>query len=208
MDVHQLQDRIYWGLNRAGNILGRATDAYRPVGASNPLDRGNRYLQLYASFGRADGDFGQAVGYEVAVWRGYFDASYTRVGDYLVHEHDVWFIAAQHSLLPVLCVKTNHVISVSRQIAPTPGSLADTASAHTNITLISGWPASLLGTGTEGRPSTQLPGDTRIPSVTALLPSVHEQKLQPADIITDEYGTIGIVVAAELSDLGWLSTAV
>jgi len=61
----------------------------------------------------------------------------------------------------------------------------------------------MLGTGTEGRSATQLPGDTRIPTVTALLPSIHGQTIEPADIITDEYGASGIVVATELSDLGW-----
>jgi hypothetical protein len=61
----------------------------------------------------------------------------------------------------------------------------------------------MLGIGTEGRSATQLPGDTRIPTVTALLPLVHEQTVEPADIITDEYGTSAIVVTVELSDLGW-----
>jgi hypothetical protein len=42
-----------------------------------------------------------------------------------------------------------------------------------------------------------------ISGVIALLPSVHGQILQPQDIITDEHGTSGIVIAAELSDLGW-----
>ena len=65
------------------------------------------------------------------------------------------------------------------------------------------WPASVLGTGTEGKSPAHLPGDTTVPNVMMLLPSSHGQILQPADLITDESGTKGIIVAAELSDHGW-----
>jgi hypothetical protein len=203
MDSDHLQDRVYWGLNRMANKMGRVTDAYRPDGDSNPVDRSNRFLQLRAAFSRADGSFAQPVGYEVAVWRGYFDGSYTQAGDYLVQKNDIWFIASQHSLLPVLCVKTNRVISITRQIVPATGASTTPTTAATSINIISQWPASVLGTEAQGRPITQLPGDTRIPTVTALLPSIHGQILQPADVVIDELGTTRIVVAAELSDLGW-----
>jgi hypothetical protein len=203
MDVDHLQDRLYWGLNRTASILGRVTDAYRPHGAADPLDRSNRYLQLPAAFSRSDGNFAQPTGYGVAVWRGHFDASYTRTGDYLVQEHDIWFIAAQQSLLPILCVKTNRLISITRQQTPTTGAYNDAGNVNSAINVISRWPASLLGISTEGRSPTQLPGDTKIPTVTALLPSIHDQVVRPADIVTDEDGNTGIVVAAELSDLGW-----
>lgn len=203
MDVDHLQDRLFWGLNRMANKIGRVTDAYRANGVSHPLDRSNRFLQLHAAFSRADGNFAQPVGYEIAMWRGYFDASYTRVGDYLVHKHEIWFIAAQHSLLPVLCVKTNRVLSVTRQTIPPSSTSTATTATSTSFAVISRWPASVLGTATEGRPETQLPGDTRIPTAIALLPATHEQILQPADVVTDELGNSALVVAAELSDLGW-----
>jgi hypothetical protein len=203
MDANHLQDRVYWGLNRIANIMGRETDAYRSTGPVNPIERSNRYLRLLAAFSRADGNFAQSVSYGAALWRGHFDASYSRVGDYLVQDDKIWFIAAQQSLLPVLCVKTNHVISIARQTVPTTGSSSDPVNASSMTTIISQWPASLLGTGTEGKPPTHLPGDTIIPNVIALLPSIHGQIVQPTDIITDENGSNSIVVAAELSDLGW-----
>jgi hypothetical protein len=203
MDTDHLQDRLYWGLNRMANKMGRITDAYRANGASDPLNRSNRFLQLRAAFSRVDGSFSQPVGHGIAHWRGYFDASYTRVGDYLVHKHDIFFIAAQHALLPVLCIKTNRILSITRQVVSTTSASASPETVTSSIDIISHWPASVLGTGTEGRPVTQLPGDTGIPSAIALLPSTHEQILQPADVVTDELGTISIVVAAELSDLGW-----
>jgi hypothetical protein len=202
MQASHIADRINWGLNRTAKILGRETDAFRANGTSQPLDRTNRYLRLRAAFSRSDGTFGQPVGYGIATWRGYFDASYTRVGDYLVQEQDVWFIAAQDSLLPVLCVKTNAVLSVVRQIAPSTGT-STPRSEGTTADIISAWPASVIGIGSQGRPPTQLPGDTTIPNMTVLLPATHQQQLQPSDTIIDQYGSTSVIVSAELSDLGW-----
>jgi hypothetical protein len=203
MDVDRLQDRLHWGLNRAANMMGRMTDAYRPIGVSDPLDRSNRYLQLRAAFSRADGNFGRAIGYGVAIWRGIFDASYTRVGDYLVQDHDIWFIAEQQCLLPILCVRTNRVISITRQITPSTETSPNTVNANSMITVISQWPASVLGTGAEGKSPTGLPGDTTIAKSIALVPSVHGQIVLPTDIVTDDLGINSVVVAAELTSLGW-----
>jgi hypothetical protein len=203
MDVDHLQDRFYWGLNRTANVLGCETDAYRPIGDSNPIDRPNRYMRLRAAFSRADGNFSQPVGYGIALWRGYFDASYTRVGDYLVQGNDIWFIAAQRSLMPVLCIKANRVISIKRLLDPANGGPDDATVPNSTIAIISRWPASMLGINAEGKPSTHLPGDTTTPNVIALLPSTHEQILRPTDIVTDDQGSHGIIVAAERSDLGW-----
>jgi hypothetical protein len=203
MDVNHLQDRLDWALNRAANIMGRVTDAYRPVGISDPLDRSNRYLQLRAAFSRADGNFARSVGYGVAIWRGMFDASYTRVGDYLVQGHDIWFIVEQQYLLPILCVRTNRVISITRQTAPSTTTSTSAVNASSMVTVISQWPASVLGTGAEGKSPTGLPGDTTIAKSVALVPSVHGQTLLPTDMVTDDLGINSVVVAAELTNLGW-----
>jgi hypothetical protein len=203
MDVNHLQDRLDWALNRAANIMGRVTDAYPPVGISDPLDRSNRYLQLRAAFSRADGNFARSVGYGVAIWRGMFDASYTRVGDYLVQGHDIWFIVEQQYLLPILCVRTNRVISITRQTAPSTTTSTSAVNASSMVTVISQWPASVLGTGAEGKSPTGLPGDTTIAKSVALVPSVHGQTLLPTDMVTDDLGINSVVVAAELTNLGW-----
>jgi hypothetical protein len=203
MDADHLQDRLDWGLNRAANIVGRVTDAYRPVGNSDPLDRSNRYLRLRAAFSRADGNFTRAIGYGVAIWRGMFDASYTRVGDYLVQDHDIWFIAEQHYLLPILCVRTNRIISITRQATPSTETSTGAVNSNSMVTVISQWPASVLEAGTEGKSPTGLPGDTTIAKSITLVPSVHGEIVLPTDIVTDDLGVNSVVLAAELSNLGW-----
>ena len=63
MQPAALQDRIRWGMNAAARKIGASTDAYRPSGASTPLDPVNRFLRLPAAFSGIDGNFGRPVGY-------------------------------------------------------------------------------------------------------------------------------------------------
>src|SRR5579883_3175744 len=100
VDPKVLQDRIYRGLNAAARAIGADTDAYRPRGPADPLDRAFRFLRLRAAFTAHDGTFAHPSGYGEALCYGVFDAAYTQPGDYLVQDNAVWFIAAQQRLLP------------------------------------------------------------------------------------------------------------
>ncbi len=203
MDERDIQDRLYWGLNRAAKILGRPTDAYRSGDLSDPLLPGSRFLRLPAAFTHADGNFSKIVGYGQAAWRGYFDGAYTRVGDYLVQGADIWFIAAQSALLPILCIKTNKYLTVTRTAAPETGAAYGAGVQGTTATIISKWPASVLAATSGQKPPAGLPSDVTMSSWTALLPSKHGQLLQSSDVVSDENGTLGVILSAELSDLGW-----
>ena len=203
MDATHLQDRVNWGLNRAAKVLGHPADAYRPHGASNPLDKSNRYLRLRAAFGRPDGNFRLAIGSGNSVWRGYFDAAYTRVGDYLVQNDDIWFIATQQSLLPVLCVKTNRLVSIVRPSPPTTGVSYGGASQASAVRILADWPASVLGIDGGDKAGAGIAGDVTMPVSVVLLPASHGQFVRPSDIVVDERGMSLMVVAAELSDFGW-----
>ena len=203
MDAAYLQDRVYWGLNRVANKIGHITDAFRPVGTCDPLDQSNRYLRLKAAFGRADGNFAKAVGYGDPAWRGYFDASYTKVGDYLVQGTDIWFIVSQQSMLPVQCVKANKLISISRPAVPDTGASYGSGTAAPNEIVLARWPVTLLGIGSRDKPPAQLPGDTTLSAWTAYLPVIPDCTIRVSDFVTDASGGIGIVSAAESTDLGW-----
>jgi hypothetical protein len=115
MDVARLQDRINWGRGTAARILGVAAHAYRPLGANDPISKQNRFLRLPAAFYSGEQAVWQANGYGNAVWHGLFDAAYTRPGDYLIRPDGTWFITDQPPLLPVLCVRTNRLVSLPRQ---------------------------------------------------------------------------------------------
>ena len=161
-----LQDRIHRGLNAAARAVGADTDAYQAVrrlGATctgEPVPAPARRLHS-----RIDGRFTRPNAYGEALWHGIFDAAYTRPGDYLVQAGCVWFIAAQQRLLPVLCVKTNRIVSFWRPAAPsTTGVNAyGGVTTATNDALLTNWPASMLGTAGGGHPSADLPSDSSVP---------------------------------------------
>jgi hypothetical protein len=204
----ELQDRVYRGLNAAARAIGADTDAYRPSGLSDPLALTNRFLRLRAAFTAPDGRFLRPNGYGEALWHGVFDAAYTRGGDYLVQDGSIWFIAAQQRLLPVLCVQTNRIVSFLRPAAPSNTGVNSYGGvvSITNTPLLAAWPASVLGVSAGGRTDTALPSDSSIPSWTVLLPAFPGVILRPADLMTDDLERNAVVLAAELTGLGWRVT--
>jgi hypothetical protein len=209
MDPAHLQDRIHWGLNTAARAIGIPTDAYRPSGTSEPLDPTNRYLRLRAAFTAPDGRFARPNGYGDALWHGVFDAAYTRPGDYLMRQEAIWFVAAQQRLLPILCVRTNRVVSFRRPATPanTGVNTYGGVTTATNTPLLTNWPASVLGASGGGRPDGNLPSDGSIPYWTVLLPAFPGVILRPSDLMTDDLERNAVVAAAELTELGWRITA-
>jgi hypothetical protein len=208
VDPLKLQDRVHWGLNIAARAVGADADAYRPAGFSDPLALENRYLRLRAAFTARDGKFTHPNAYGDALWYGIFDAAYTRPGDYLVQADTVWFIAAQQRLVPVLCVQTNRVVSFSRPAAPASTGVNTYGGVitATNEVLLTNWPASVLGVVGRGHPSADLPSDSLVPYWTVLLPAIPGIVLLPSDLMIDDLARNAVVVAAELSDLGWRIT--
>ena len=208
MSLDHIQDRARWGLSVAARNIGSKTDAYRPSCTSAPTAPGNRYLRLNAAFSAADGHFAKPSGYGSAIWHGIFDAAYTQVGDYLVQDGSVWFIAAQQDLLPILCVKADRVVSFSRAGAPTSAGVNSYSgvTTATNTLLLSDWPASILGVGGSGHATADLPSDASIPYWTVLMPAFGDVVLLPADLMEDDLGRHATVAAAELTSLGWRIT--
>jgi hypothetical protein len=205
MDPAWLTDRVYRGLNAAARKTGADTDAYRPSGATDPLASNNRFLRLRAAFTARDGRFAHPNAYGDALWYGIFDAAYTRPGDYLAQTDGVWFIAAQQRLLPVLCVKTNRVVSFSRPSAPSGTAINKYGgtTATTSRPLLTSWPASVLGVAGRGRPSADLPADATVPHWVVLLPAIPDIVLLPSDLMIDDLGRSAVVASAELTELGW-----
>jgi hypothetical protein len=208
MALDHIQDRIRWGMNVAARAIGAPTDAYRPSGTSAPTARCNRYLRLHAAFSAPDNRFLKPSGYGSSIWHGVFDAAYTQVGDYLVQNDNVWFIAAQQDLLPVLCVKADRVVSFARSPAPQSAGVNSYSGVTTasNTPLLTGWPASILGVGGSGEPSADLPSDASLPYWTVLMPAFGDIVLLPDDLMQDDLGRNAVVAAAELTALGWRVT--
>jgi hypothetical protein len=209
MNGRQLQDRLYLGLGLSARHIGQLTDAFRPSGPFLPLDTQNRFLRLPATFISTSGKYGHANEYGDALWYGIFDGSYTRPGDYLVVGSGHFFIGSQTPLLPILCVRTNRIISISQPRMQT--SVASNPyggyTSGSSIILIDGWPASVLGETRSSHSTTDLPTDQAIPYWNVLMPSPAGVVLSPGDIITDDLGRTAMIVGSELTDLGWRISA-
>jgi hypothetical protein len=209
MNGRKLQDRLYLGLGLAAHHVGQSADAFRPVGPFDPLDKQNRFLRLPATFVSATGNGGRANVYGEVLWHGIFDASYTRVGDYLVLNTGRFFVASQDPLLPVLCVKANRVISIVRPNMQT--SIASNAyggyTSGGSAILMDGWPASVLGENRSSGSMTDLPTDQAIPYWNILLPAIARVILSPGDLVTDDLVRTAVITGSELTDLGWRVSA-
>lgn len=201
-----IPDLICSGLGQAAQAVGDWCDLFRPTGPAAPTAAGNRLLRLPAAFANPRG-FAVPVGYGDALWEGYFDAAYSQPGDYLSGSDGVFFVAAQPRLGPVLCVKTNRTLSLSRPAAPLAGGVNGYVGVRstTAVPLLTGWPASVLAAGSGGRGA--LPGDA--PGLlggaggwSVLLPTAFVT-LRPGDLAQDDLGRSGVVSSAELTDLGW-----
>ena len=204
MNPVALQDLISRGMGVAALKLGAPCDAYRPRSPASPLASGNRYLRLAASFNAEDPAYRKPNGYGRATWFGIFDSAYTQPGDYLSGPPGVFFIAAQQALLPVLCVLANRTLNAIRPGAPaSPGVNTYGGLNQVNAKpLLSGWPASILAIGGGQSTDITLPGDTKTPFWSVLLPAT-PITLRSSDILNDDLGRSFVISSAELSQLGW-----
>ncbi len=199
-----LQDRIARGQGIAARKLGLETDAYRPSTPDAPLSLRNRYILLPVVFhiGKA---FDTPAAYGNPLWQAMLDSAYTKPGDYLVQRDEIWFIASQPRLLPVLCVKTNRVVSFTRAAAANHMGVGTYTGMQraTQHKILTNWPASVLATGAARMASTHLPADLPATTWTVLLPALPTTMLHAGDRMSDDLNRAGIITTADLTDFGW-----
>jgi hypothetical protein len=189
----------------AARHIGDLADAFRPDGSDNPLEPQNRYLRLPAFFQPARGGMNQTNQPGDPLWYGTFDTAYTRVGDYICTQGQTYYIASQRPLLPVLCVETNRVISLSRPVAQTTVSMNSYGSytAASAVCFLSQWPASVLTNNRTTRSEASLPTDVPTAFLNVLLPRIAHIVITTGDILIDELGRNASVIATEETALGW-----
>ncbi len=120
-------------------------------------------------------------------------------------ETAVYFIGSQDPLLPVLCIRTNRTISISKPRMQTnpAGNAYGGYTAINSSPLLDRWPASVLNESKSSASITGLPTDQLIPYWTVLIPASSGVNLSSGDVITDDLGRTAFISGSELSDLGW-----
>jgi len=210
MDAQRINDRIYAGRGKAALRIGFTYRAYRPDSAGDPMV--NYVKSIKAGFNAADNVYAKAGLFGKPVWYADLDGRVTRPGDYLVRANDetltdIYFIAAQQSLLPIVAVDCPRKIFIERQ--PCSGSTVgvtaysgQAARAAVLGTPQTPWPCPIF-MGGRVQQSPGLPGGVREAAWTILLPPSVPVTIQAADLVTDDLKKRYAVESAELSDLGW-----
>jgi hypothetical protein len=204
-----VQDRHWYAMGVAARHSGTWAEAFRPAGPAEPLSMSHRFLRLPVCFVPARGGERRTNLPGDPFWDGIFDASYTRPGDYIVAQTGTFFIASQLPLLPVLCVRTNRTISASR---PTPQTRV-TGNSYGGYRpgsaepLLTKWPACVTISSQYGRPEASLPTNQPSANFNILLPNMSRIVLSTGDLVTDDLGRSGVLIATEQTDLGWRVTA-
>lgn len=209
MDAAGINAKIYKGRGLAAKRIGFPCEVFRPAAINNPLTQ--RITAIKCAFNAADSVYGKPNLYGKPVWFGDFDGRVTQAGDYLVRQTDgnTWFIAAQQSLLPIVCIECPRKLRVSRAAETTSEGVTSYSGLSSPVDLpdVLGtpdflWPASIL-IGGRVNASTGLPAGVREAAWSVLLPPSVPITLQSSDIITDDLGRRFTIESAERSDLGY-----
>jgi len=226
MNAAEIQAKVFYGYAKAAQYIGSIYQFYRPGTPPPPTDQtswdasgatwdsggswdqpGNFLFSLPVSLNAEDMKYSKPRGYAKATWYALVDGTNLLPGDYFVGPMGTFFVAALQSLLPILVVQCNRVISLFRpQIETGIGAQGYGGNTTANETpVFQGRPCSILQ-GTKGEKAEgNLPGDTRSPWWSILMPYAGAAILQD-DIITDDLGRRYVVSSAELSALGYRIT--
>lgn len=199
MDGALLADRLSRGMGAAARVFGESYEAFRPLGAVDPLRVEGRFLRLPAAFDGGDPGFKRPLGYERAL-RGTFDAAYLRVGDLLQGPRGVLFVVMLPPLNRPLCVLANAVVGLVRPSGPGLSGLGGYGGADAPELVMDGWPAQMLAAG--GGRGFGLPEDGGLSGFHVLLP-LGAPAARTGDQLRDGAGRGFVVGGVELSEMGW-----
>ena len=206
VNLTTIRARVNVGLGRAASVFGNVTTQYRPVDPLDPLGAAAIVGTLQAAFDE-DPRFGfvRPARYRQSMFHVLADATDLVVGDYLSGPDGVFFIVSVESVKAAAAVRTTATLALVR---PVGGILAGANppggdGLATEITMLQGWPASMLAAGQGGSNDVNLPGDLRMGRWEVLLPRVAGAEIRSSDILVDQDAVRHVVMSAEASSLGW-----
>lgn len=210
VDYNIIQQRVDRGYAKAASVLGPSYQQFRASGPDNPTATPLGSLSAWittdvALKGAMPLTFGKPQCFAAV------ERDSLQVGDYLIGQLGTFFVTSVDYPSPVALIYCNRTVSIARaQDALQPG--ANTQRFGTAIQtagpLMSGWPVSLLQLGSGSKmvsTGMNLPTDSKVPGVAALLP-VTAPQIRFNDLITDDLGQRYLVSSVELSTLGWRLT--
>jgi hypothetical protein len=204
-----VQAKTNYGLAKAASALGATCGWWR---ASNPLARADFMGQIIVLLDTAPDMQMRAPQTRTKPenWYGAFDTTNICIGDYIVDETEgTFFVGALDKFRVARLVSCNHTVSLYRPQNPVPGDgFYGGDRVRDELLLSTEVPASIIQ-GTKGEVGeTKLPGDTRLPWFSVLLPAGFVQ-IRTGDILVDEQPIPAryTVSSIELTSMGWRLSA-
>lgn len=212
MDAATIQAKIYAGRAKAAQRIGLDCNQFRPLSATAPLS--NQVGTIKAAFNSGDSTYRAPNLPGDAIWYADLDGRLTVPGDYLVRIVDgqIYYIAGQQQLLPIVVVECNRSLKITRQQAPAAvgavGYGGDDPAQEVDVLGGLGglWPASILFGG-KSQQGIGLPAGVKNTGWRILLPPSVPITIKAADIVTDDLGRRYAIDGAELTDFGWRMNA-
>ena len=214
MNGLKLQDRLNIAAGRAAARIGRPCNLYHPPdlrqpGTSaldDPTGQERFRLRINAIFLPLGGKTRRPVPATDPLWEVAIDAGYTQPGDILIRRYDgeVFYIAAQQPLLPVLCVHAPRRVTIKR---PASASVAGVNLYGGTVTALdtviaAHWPASILAAGSQGTGLASIPAELNPGMWQVLLPPSLRIGLFTTDTLTDDQGRSGVIASIETTEYG------
>jgi hypothetical protein len=197
MDAARIAAKVSRGYGKAASIAGPVYEVYRPGDLTHPLIGAVGVVN--AMFKPKGGKVGAPNTPQNPWFDGYMQTDIMEPGDIVSGKDGLYLVWNKPTLGAILAVQCNTTVSVKRpgpQVSPEfyGGAVVD-------VTLMEGWPASVLQ-GTKGETGPLgLPSDTRLGWVSILMPAPAGVTIRSSDIIVTPRARY-IVASAELTD-GW-----
>ena len=203
-NAQYIQDKIYYGYDKAAQRLGFEYDIYHSVVPVDPINPANFINRLFASF-NVSWNYEKANKYGNAVYQLVSDGRYFSIGDFFVGNGETWFVISKDLQLPITAVQCNHTVLIERSVqSDVPGT--DDYSGYNNQlpdVVARNLPASILYANKGNMNPERLPTDTNLGFWTVLVPNLGNVIYFNRDIVQDENGYRYVVVTPELTDFGW-----
>jgi hypothetical protein len=211
MNAAQITAKINHGNSRVATVLGKAASQYRPASTTGPVIAAGNLVQsgLMVSYNAQDMAYRRPNLPGKSLWYAVLDATLVQEGDYLVSIDGTYFIAGMQTMLPILAVQCNRVVSIYRPAQSGVGILPYGGETPNNETTIcTGFPASVLQGSKGDKSLVNLPGDIRIPWWAVQLPNLPGAvTLRNDDVMTDDLGKRYKISSCEQTDYGWRLSA-
>ncbi|GBQ25988.1 hypothetical protein AA0472_1955 [Acetobacter estunensis NRIC 0472] len=215
MDLSLLQQKISSGLTKAASIAGVPVMRKRPQEAFDPLGTGDSIalkslFDMSASFPGTSPDTWGHVSLFASVNSDILVGDYLQVipdSDLPTLLTDTYFVARTEPARPSLVIMTNAVISFLQS----DSSLDDDDFGlrvpqgpvrKDDISVATGWPASMLRSGGGGKSTTDLGTDVRVAGWEILMPVIPRVRIHEGLRMQDEHNNFFHVCSVEQTPFG------